>query len=83
MAISAAIELVRTTSFRIPVGEVDGSNADFELAHAPKAGTLRVFKNGLLQRGGGNDYALAGTTITFVAGAIPTGLDSITVTYSY
>jgi hypothetical protein len=64
-------------------GTIDGVNDVFTLLHSPKPGTLRVYKNGLLQRGSGNDYTLSGTTITFVAGAIPSGADSITVTYSY
>jgi hypothetical protein len=36
------------------------------IANAPTAGTLRVYRNtGRLLEGAGNDYTLAGTTITF------------------
>jgi len=37
-----------------------------DLANAPSAGTLRVYRNGKrLREGAGNDYTLAGVTITF------------------
>lgn len=50
----------------IPTGLVNDTNTDFELAHTPTTGTLRVFWNGMyLVAGGGNDYTLSGTTITF------------------
>jgi hypothetical protein len=50
----------------VPTGLVDGTNDEFELADEPIAGTEQVFLNGLLQRpGAGNDYTIAGATITF------------------
>lgn len=50
-----------------PSGTVNGSNATFTLASAPVASKVLVFRNGLLQiEGGGEDYTISGTTITFV-----------------
>jgi hypothetical protein len=50
----------------VPSGTVNGSNTNFGLANTPLASTLKVYLNGLRQRGGaGNDYTLSGTTITF------------------
>lgn len=50
----------------IPAGVIDGSNADFAVAFTPVLGTEQVYLNGLLQESGGEDYAIAGDTITFV-----------------
>lgn len=54
-----------------PGGTIDGTNAVFTIAFTPAAGSLKLFVSGLLMSGGGNDYTLAGQTVTFVAGAIP------------
>ncbi|WP_428936918.1 hypothetical protein [Fontivita pretiosa] len=63
-------------------GTVDGVNADFALADAPVDGSLMVFVNGLLMsEGSGEDYVLAGQTITFQPGAIPQSGDKIRVFY--
>jgi hypothetical protein len=49
-----------------PSGTVDGVNKVFTLLHAPnQAASLEMYKNGLLQSAG-VDYALTGSTITFV-----------------
>jgi len=53
------------------------------LANTPITGKEMIFVNGLLQRGGGNDYTLAGAVVTFTAGAIPQAGDIITSTYIY
>jgi hypothetical protein len=63
-----------------PTGTINGINAAFTLANTPLAGTLMVWVNGLMMLAGG-DYNLAGTTITFVAGAIPESGDWIRVAY--
>ncbi len=51
----------------VPTGLIDGMNTVFTLAHTPNPGaSLMLFNNGMLLWGGGNDYTLAGNTITFV-----------------
>lgn len=65
-----------------PSGAINGVNADFTLANTPVAGTVRVFKNGIRQRSGaGNDYTIAGGTITFLAGNLPQTGDILLVDY--
>lgn len=65
-----------------PSGAIDGANAAFTLANAPIAGSVRVYKNGLRQNpGAGNDYTIAGATITFLAGNIPQAGDVLLVDY--
>ena len=50
-----------------PAGAIDGVNKVFTLGHTPNpAASLQLF-NGLMQKPGGNDYTLAGNTITFTA----------------
>jgi len=49
-----------------PAGSIDGSNKAFTLANTPATDSLQVFLNGAFQTGGGEDYTLAGLTITFV-----------------
>ncbi len=49
-----------------PTGTPNDSIVAFTLAAAPQANTLVVFKNENAQEGGGVDYSLSGTTITFV-----------------
>lgn len=63
-----------------PSGSINGSNAAFTLAHLPVAGTLMLIVNGLMMLEGG-DYNLSGTTVTFVAGAVPESGDWIRATY--
>ena len=48
----------------IPTGTVDGSNTSFTLADTPISGSLLLFRDGQLLKGGGDDYSLSGTTIT-------------------
>lgn len=73
-----------TGTAETPSGAINGANAVFTLAHTPIAGSLMVFLNGLKQTAGaGNDFVLAGTTITFESGMIPQSGDSVTVTYSF
>lgn len=61
-----------------PTGTINGSNKVFTLPTVPGAAVL-VFRNGVLQQGGGNDFTLAGSTVTFVAAPL-TG-DIILVVY--
>jgi len=52
----------------IPTGDINSSNTEFVLANTPETGSVSVFLNGLLQQpGGGEDYTISGSTITFVA----------------
>ena len=49
----------------VPFGDINGSNTTYTLANTPSSGTVMVFLNGLLQEeGAGNDYTIAGDTIT-------------------
>ena len=51
----------------VPAGAVNGVNTSFVLANTPKVGTVDVFVNGILQDvGAGNDYTIAGSTITML-----------------
>ncbi len=50
-----------------PSGSIDGINTTYTLAHAPVAGYEQLFANGiLLEPGAGNDYTIAGATITLL-----------------
>jgi hypothetical protein len=48
-----------------PSGTINGANATFALPHTPLAGTLQLYRNGLLQRGGGVDYTLTTNSIAY------------------
>jgi len=63
-----------------PAGAMDGVNDTFTLAAVPRAGTECVYVNGLLQDpGAGNDYTIAGDTITMLFPLEPT--DKLRVSY--
>lgn len=65
-----------------PSGAINGANVTFTLAHAPVAGTLRLYQNGLrLAEGVGNDYTLSGATITMAIAPV-TG-DRLLADYVY
>lgn len=50
----------------VPGGAVNGANETFTLADAPSpSASLMLFRNGVLQQAGGNDFTLIGSTITF------------------
>ena len=57
-----------------PTGSIDGSNKDFTLANTPATNSLQIFLNGAYQTPGGEDYTLAGTTITFVNAPLTGGI---------
>jgi hypothetical protein len=65
----------------VPVGAIDGVNATFTLANPPNPATsLVLFRNGVVQQPG-LDYTLNGSTVQFMAGAIPQPGDTLTVWY--
>ena len=57
----------------VPAGPVDGTNAVFILSFAPSPPlSLMLFVNGVLMKGGGNDFTLLGSRVT-LALAPPAG----------
>jgi hypothetical protein len=65
----------------VPGGTVDGANAAFTLANPPSpVSSLHLYRNGVLQKAG-FDFTLSGTTITFVAAAIPRPGDTLLASY--
>ena len=66
-----------------PSGTINSSNTVFTLAHTPLANALfLLFLDGKFQRpGGGNDYTLSGTTITFAVA--PTTGSHLIVLYQH
>ena len=69
---------VNSSSPLAPTGTINGVNVTFTLPLAPGPIVL-VFRNGVLQRPGGIDYAISGSTITFMVAPL-TG-DGILVVY--
>lgn len=52
----------------VPTGAINGVNVTFTLAASPSPSlSLALYRNGVLQEGGGVDYTLSSATITFVA----------------
>lgn len=81
-AATAGTDYVAPATFvdkETPTGAVNGSNTAYTLANTPISGSEHVYYNGLLQEGGGEDYTLSGTTVTFVSAPV-TG-SRIRVTY--
>lgn len=74
-----------TNSFadlEVPAGTINSANTVFTLAHTPSpAASLQLFRNGVLQAAGGTDYALSGSTITYVTAPL-TG-DTHVCSYRY
>lgn len=65
-----------------PAGTINGTNPTFTIANTPVAGSVHLYKNGLRQRpGAGADYTISGSTITFTAGNIPAGADTLLADY--
>lgn len=65
--------LTRFVFGEVPDGTINGTNKVFTLANSVLGNAIDVFLNGLIQKGGGEDYTLSdGNTITFVV-APPTG----------
>jgi hypothetical protein len=63
-----------------PGGIVDGTNNTFTLANTPLGSSLMLFLNGLYTTAN-FDYTLTGSTIQFVAGAIPQPGDTLIASY--
>lgn len=78
--------LANTSAFadgETPSGAVNGSNTTFTLAHTPTPATsLALYRNGLFMTQG-VDYDLNGSTVTFVAAAVPQSGDVLTASYRY
>jgi hypothetical protein len=69
------------TDADIPGGVVDGSNSTFTLSATPNpAGSLSLYRNGLLLKAG-QDFALTGQTVQFVAAAVPQPGDTLVASY--
>jgi hypothetical protein len=65
----------------VPGGVIDGVNATFTLVNAPNPTTsLVLFRNGVVQQPS-LDYTLNGSTVQFMAGAIPQPGDTLTAWY--
>lgn len=65
----------------LPGGVLDGANATFTLANTPNPATsLVLFRNGVVQNPG-VDYTLNGSTVQFLAGAVPQPGDTLTAWY--
>jgi hypothetical protein len=61
-------------------GTLNGSNAVFTISQVPIAGSLAVYRNGLLQTAG-VDYTLSGSTITFMPNSVPRSTDTVSGYY--
>lgn len=67
----------------VPAGTVNGTTAAFTLAHSPSpASSLILQRNGVGLKQG-LDYAVSGSNITFVAGAMPQAGDVLQCWYRY
>jgi hypothetical protein len=65
----------------VPAGTVNGANVAFTLTNAPDpAGSLAVFRNGILQKLT-LDYTISGTAITFASAATPQAGDTLLASY--
>lgn len=53
-----------------PTGTINGVNVTFTLPTTPGP-VVMIFRNGILQQGGGVDYTLSGSTVTFVVAPLP------------
>ena len=70
----AALTNANFTDNETPTGDLDGVDVTYTLAVAPSpAGSLHLYLNGIRQKsGGGNDYTLSGSTITFAVAPVAT-----------
>lgn len=68
-----------------PVGTINGTNPTFTLTHADAAtgASLVLTRNGVVQQASGNDFTLAGATVTFTAGSVPQTGDILQAWYRY
>ncbi|MDQ2711747.1 MAG: hypothetical protein M3Y24_05825 [Acidobacteriota bacterium] len=64
-----------------PAGTVDGTNTAFNLTQLPSpAGSLSVYRNGLLQSAG-VDYTVTGSAVTFLPASVPRTTDVVSAFY--
>ena len=80
--VSAGTYSTGSTSFvydETPSGTINSSNTSFTIASTPVSGSLIVYRDGQRLIGGGADYTLSGTTITFVTA--PTTGSTLKVDY--
>ena len=78
----AALTSVVSVDAEVPSGVVNGVNDTFALAHSPSpVSSLLLFVNGLLQKAGGVDFTLSGSSIVFASGAVPQSGDSLLAYY--
>lgn len=85
---AGTITIAQTSTFtfvdeEVPSGTQDDSNVTFTLANAPSpTSSLHLYVNGVRQKsGGGNDYTLSGSTITFAVA--PSASDNLVADYRY
>jgi outer membrane murein-binding lipoprotein Lpp len=79
----ASSSIAVLTDGEIPGGIINGVNQFFTLATAPNpVNSLRLYKNGLLLSPG-NDFNLAGLTISFVLAATPQAGDTLQASYRH
>jgi uncharacterized protein YoxC len=71
------------TDNETPGGSINGTNLTFTLASSPNpAGSLRLYRNGLLVAPGG-DYTLSGSSIAFTSATTPRTGDSLAAYYRH
>lgn len=67
----------------VPVGTVNGVNTTFTLASTPSpAGSLELYRNGLLMRQG-SDYQITTNVITFFLASVPQTGDLLVASYRF
>jgi hypothetical protein len=65
-----------------PSGLINDVNTAYTIANTPTSGTVQLYRNGVLQTvGGGLDYTISGTAITFVEA--PASGDILRCAYHY
>ncbi len=66
-----------------PSGTINGTNNVFTIPGVPAAGSLYLWRNGMLMKQGPppGDYTLSGTTIQFNSGSIPQTGDTLLASY--
>ncbi len=70
------------TDAEMPGGTINATNVTFTLASAPNpAGSLRLFRNGVLVAG--TEYSLSGSSVTFTSARTPQAGDMLTAYYRH
>jgi hypothetical protein len=81
--LATSANYVRFQDAEAPGGTVNGTNATFTLQFTPSpSASLLLFKNGVLQTAG-QDYTLAGATVTFATNAVPQSGDVLLSYYRH